>query len=342
MSPELRRDLLIGLILLAGAIALPFLADSRYVIGQVILLFFYVIIASQWNLLYGFAGIFSLAQLALFGFGAYVTAMLGYYFGWSVWVAMPIAGVATVLFSVLIGFACLRLTGAYVALLTLAIAQVMYVLIVTDTDCFRMEGMTCRQFTGGAVGFARFGDLGTREWLRGEWLTGNYYIVLILLVITLVFTWAVIRSPMGLAFRALRDNAGYAVARGISRFKYQLLVFGLSAFFTGLSGGLYAAHFRAIGPSILSISLLLFLIAMAVVGGVGRFWGPVLGAVLLMLADEFLREVGTYRTLGLGLILLLFVVLLPDGLLGLFEKMKDGLARRPRGGEAKHGTGLPR
>jgi branched-chain amino acid transport system permease protein len=328
MSPDLRRDLLIGLLLLIVTIGLPFLVDSRYILGQVILLFFYVVIASQWNLLYGFAGIFSLAQLALFGFGAYVTAMLGYYLEWSVWLTFPVAGLATVLFSLLIGFACLRLTGAYVALLTLAIAQVMYVLIVTDTDCFRMEGMTCRQFTGGAVGFARFGDLGTREWLGRDWLLGNYYVVLALLVVTLIFTWAVIRSPMGLAFRALRDNPGYAMARGISRFKYQLLVFGLSAFFTGMAGGLYAAHFRAIGPSILSISLLLFLMAMAVVGGVGRFWGPVLGAALLMLADEFLREVGTYRTLGLGLVLLVFVVVLPDGLLGLFEKLRGRLAGR--------------
>ena len=132
-----------------------------------------------------------------------------------------------------------------------------------------------------------------------------------------MFSIAVIRGPLGLAFKALRDNPGYAMARGVSKFKYQLWVFGLSAFFTGVAGGFYAAHFGVVGPIVFSLAVLLFLLAMIVVGGMGTVWGPLLGAALLMLADEGMREFGDWRDIGLGLSLALFVILLPKGLVGL-------------------------
>lgn len=328
LSNSTRADLLIALLLVIAAVALPFLVDSRYVMGQVILAFFYVIIASQWNLLFGFAGVFSLAQMGIFALGGYATAMLCFYFGWNVWGALVPAALGAVVFSLVVGLACLRLTGVYVALLTLAIAQTMYLLIVTDTECFVMVGSTCRQFTGGAVGFARFGELGTRALLRAHWLVGNYAIVATLFFATMASTYAVVKSPIGLAFRALKDNPAYAVARGVNRFQAQLLVFGISAFFTGLAGGLYAAHFQAIGPGILSLSQLMFIIAIAVVGGVGSFWGPLVGTIVLIAADELMREAGEFRTLGLGLIIALSILLMPKGLTGRIADLVGFAARR--------------
>ncbi|QIG50638.1 branched-chain amino acid ABC transporter permease [Nordella sp. HKS 07] len=328
VSGSARADLVISLLLVAAAVALPFLVDSRYVLGQVVLALFYATIASQWNLLFGFSGIFSLVQMAIFAFGGYVTAMICFYFGWNVWAALLPGALAAVVFSLIIGLACLRLTGVYVALLTLAIAQTMYLLIVTDTECFTMVGSICRQFTGGAVGFARFGDLGTRALLKGQWLVGNYAIVAALFAVTMTFTYVIVKSPIGLAFRALKDNPGYAVARGVNRFQAQLLVFGISAFFTGLAGGFYAAHFQAIGPGILSLSQLLFIIAIAVVGGVGTFWGPLVGTVVLVAADELMREMGEFRTLGLGLIIALSVILMPKGLVGRLGDLVHWLRHR--------------
>ncbi len=142
-----------------------------------------------------------------------------------------------------------------------------------------------------------------------------------LLAAAMAFSVAVARGPLGLAFRALRDNLGYARSRGISQFKYQLVVFALSAFFTGLAGAFYAAHFKSVGPTIFSFSLLLLLLAMIVVGGLGTIWGPIVGATLVMFADEGLREVQDFRTLGLGLTLALFVLLLPDGLTGTASRL---------------------
>jgi branched-chain amino acid transport system permease protein len=327
----------ISLVLIVLAVGLPFLVDSRYVLGQVVLALFYATIASQWNLLFGFAGIFSLAQMAIFAFGGYVTAMICFYFGWNVWGALVPGALAAVVFSLVVGLACLRLTGVYVALLTLAIAQTMYLLIVTDTDCFIMVGSICRQFTGGAVGFARFGDLGTRALFRGHWLIGNYGIIAVLFTVTMIFTYAVVKSPIGLAFRALKDNPGYAVARGVNRFQTQLLVFGISAFFTGLAGGFYAAHFQAIGPGMLSMSQLMFIIAITVVGGVGTFWGPLVGTIVLVAADELMREAGEFRTLGLGIIIALSIVLMPKGLVGRVSDLTAWLRRRK---SARHKTKL--
>jgi len=316
MAGSARLDLLVSLLLIAAAIALPFMIDSRYVLGQIVLALFYATIASQWNLLFGFAGVFSLAQMAMFAFGGYATAMICFYFGWNVWTALLPGALSAVVFSLIVGRACLRLTGVYVALLTLAIAQTMYLLIVTDTECFTMVGSICRQFTGGAVGFARFGDLGTRALLKGQWLVGNYAIVATLFAITMIVTYIIVKSPIGLAFRALKDNPGYAVARGVNRFQAQLLVFGISAFFTGLAGGFYAAHFQAIGPGILSMSQLMFIIAITVVGGVGTFWGPLVGTIVLVAADELMRGAGESGPLGRGCLFALSVLLMPKGLVG--------------------------
>ena len=318
-----KRDLLILLALVALMALVPVFVGTRYVITTLTLFFIWTIVVTQWNLVLGVAGIFSLAQMALFAVGAYGTAMLGYYFGMTMPPAMLIAALLTVLASLIIGLACLRLSGPYVALLTLAIAQMLYLLVVNDTDCFTNPPSGCMPFFGGVRGFSRFGDLGFRDLLGSKWFIGHYYVGLLLLALAVAFTILIYRGPLGLAFRALRDNPGYAMARGIGRLKYQLWVFGLSAFFTGLAGAFYAVQFGVVGPIVFSVSMLLFLLAMIVVGGIGTIWGPLLGAALLTLADETMREFGDFRDLGLGLMLALFVILLPRGLAGLRQLRRD-------------------
>ncbi len=295
----------------------PLVFGTRYIVSQITLFFIWGIVVTQWNLVLGVAGIFSLAQMALFAIGAYATAMLAYYGAFPLLAAMPLAALVTVAASLLIGFACLRLKGAYVALLTLAVAQVIYLIVVNDTACFTNPPSGCLPLFGGVRGFSRFGDLGFRDLLGSKFYIGHYYVGLGLLLAAQIFCIILIRGPLGLAFRALRDNPGYAMSRGVGRLRYQLWVFGLSAFFTGLAGAFYAANFGVVGPIVFSVSMLLFLLAMIVLGGIGTVWGPLLGAALLMAADEGLREFGTLREIGLGLVLAIFVILLPRGLSGL-------------------------
>ena len=329
MSRSWRRDLAVGVVLLAIAVAVPLLFKTRYIVTQPTLFFIWAIVVTQWNLVLGVGGIFSLAQMALFACGAYTAAMLGYYLAVPLWLGIPLGGGVTVLLSLLIGLACLRLRGPYVALLTLAIAQVIFIYIINDTDCFTNPPSGCMPLFGGVRGVTRFGELGFRELFGTRFYVANYYLTLLLLVLAVLFSIVIVRGPMGLAFQALRDNPGYAVSRGISRFKYQLWLFGLSAFFTGLAGAVYAANFRAIGPDVFSLTLLLFLLSMIVVGGLGTIWGPLLGAALLMLADEGMKELSDYRNIGLGAILAAFVILLPRGLVGALAGLRRGRLRRP-------------
>jgi branched-chain amino acid transport system permease protein len=317
-----RRDILICAGVTALLALVPLLIGTRYIITQMTLFFIWGVVVTQWNLVLGVGGIFSLAQMALFAVGAYATAMLGYYFAMPMILAMPLAGLLTVAVSVVIGLACLRLRGPYVALLTLAIAQVIYLIVVNDTACFTNPPSGCLPLFGGVRGFSRFGDLGFRSLLGSKWYVAHYYIGLAFAALALSFSIVIIRGPLGLAFQALRDNPGYAMSRGISKFKYQLWVFGLSAFFTGLAGSFYAVQFGVVGPIVFSLPVLLFLLSMIVVGGMGTIWGPLLGAALLMLADEGMREVGNWRDIGLGLVLVTFVILLPKGLAGL--KLRTG------------------
>jgi branched-chain amino acid transport system permease protein len=322
------RDVAIGLSALVAALIVPFLWPTRYVLEELTLFCIWATVVTQWNLVFGLAGVFSLAQLAIFAVGGYVTGMLGLYLGWSLWLAMFGGGLAAVAFSVLVGLGCLRLRGAYVALLTLAVSQTMYLLIITDVECFYMEGVTCRNFTGGTRGLTKYGDFGFRDLLAYKYVAfGDYFLALLVLTAATVFSVFIFRSPLGLAFQALRDNAAYAVSRGISRFKSQLLVFSASALFTGLAGAVYAGHFRVMGANTLYLSLMLFLLSMMIVGGVGRAWGPLLGAAALMIVDEVLRQFVEWRLLGLGLMLILFVVLWPNGLAGAIEALARRFAR---------------
>lgn len=315
MTP-VRRDLLVGLFLLGLAACVPLLGPGRYVTTQSTLFFVWAVVVVQWNLVLGVGGIFSLAQMALFATGAYATAMLGFYLKWPMLVAMPAGALVSVLVGMLIGVACLRLRGPYVALLTLAIAQMMYVLIVNDTECFTNGSLGCLPLFGGVRGIGQFGDLGLRALFPSKWYIAHYYVALALLAAAVAFSIMILGGPLGLAFRALRDNRSYAISRGIGPFKYQLWLFALSAFFTGLAGAFYAIHFRVVGPTVFSFSMLLFLLAMIVVGGIGSIWGPVLGAALLMLADEGMREFPEIRDVGLGLVTVLFIILCPRGIIG--------------------------
>lgn len=319
---ELRLDLAIGFVILAVLIALPMLSPGRYILGQVTLMFIWGGVVINWNLVFGVAGIYSLAQMAVFIVGGYTAALLGFYLDISLWTGAWIGAVFAGLASVIIGAATLRLRGPYVMLLTLAIAVMMQKLIQSDVECFFYEGNLCYPFSGGPRGLMRFGNFGFRDWLgykNGP--LGTYYLGLLLAVISTIFAFAIIKSPFGSAFRALRDNQPLAASRGINRVKYQILVFGLSGFFTGLMGVLYAGHFRVIGTNLLDFELLLFLFTMLAVGGLGSRWGPIMGAIIIMFANELMKEFGEWRMVAFGVVTVFFIVALRGGIVGLAQNV---------------------
>ncbi|MEM7068062.1 MAG: branched-chain amino acid ABC transporter permease [Pseudomonadota bacterium] len=326
---ELTRHLMTAGLLVAIFAALPNFITQRYLLGEVIVFFIWAMVAMNWNLLMGHAGVFSLAQMLFFACGAYGMAMGVTFMNLSVWVAIPVAAVSSALLALVIGLACLRLTGAYVALLTYAIAEMIHVLIITDTECYTLVRNNCQQLFGGSTGFSRFDDYGFRPLLKRNWILGNYYTVLAAFFITIVGVVIIIHGRLGLAFRAIRDNVGYASSRGIDRTKYQVAAFALSALLTGLAGGVYAAHFRFAGPSLFEFSTLMFVLSMVVVGGMGSTWGPLIGAGVMMVVVEFSKELGDARNLVLGLSLVVFVILMPKGLAHVGNLMIEKLRAAP-------------
>lgn len=327
-NTELRKHLTIAVAIGAVFALVPLLLTERYLLGEVIIFFIWAIVACNWNLLMGHAGVFSLAQILFFICGAYGVAMAVQFGGMSIWAAIPAASLAASLLAIVIGTACLRLTGAYVALLTYAIAEMIHILIITDTECYTLVRNNCQQLFGGATGFSRFDDFGFRPLLRGSWILGNYYVVWSVFVFALVAMVLVIHGRLGLAFRAIRDNSGYASSRGVDRRRIQLIAFGFSAFFTGLAGAVYAGHFRFAGPSLFEFSTLMFVLSMVIVGGLGSTWGPLVGAAAMMIVVEFSKELGDARSIILGLSLILFVLFLPKGLAGGFTRLGASVAGR--------------
>jgi branched-chain amino acid transport system permease protein len=305
-----------GIVAFALLVCIPLLGVNAYLEGQVILFLLFGAVAVQWNLLFGFSGIFSLATLAMFGIGAYGMAMFNFYLQVPVWLAIPFAGLLSMAVSVLLGLATLRLTGVYTALMTLAFAQVVNILVLTDVDCFTRTDASCRQLTGGPGGFYGFDDFGTREAFGTHWLAANYYIIFAAVLAIIALTLVLTRSSVGIALTAMRDNPRYAQALGVNKLSLHLKVFAISSLFTGVLGALYAAHVQSISPTIMSMAQMLYLVAAVVLGGAGRFWAPVVGLALMMGADELLRDYGSARQIGIGLILMLSPLVFRSGLLG--------------------------
>jgi len=314
---DLQKNLLILIAVLTSIAILPLFVTQRYFLGEIVLFMIWASVAVQWNVLLGHAGVFSLGQMLFFAIGAYAVGMMGVFLDVSPWLSMPVGAIVAALAALLIGLACLRLETAYVALLTFAIVFMVSSLISTDAECFITEGGLCTPMFGGGNGFSGFDDLGFRKLLKGKWVLGNYFVVLGVLAISLLASIFVIHGRLGLAFRSLGDSKIYAAARGINRTRFHIIAFVITAFFTGLTGAVYAAHFRFAGPSLFEFSNLVFILAMIVVGGLKSTWGPILGAALMMVLVEFAKGWGDVQNTLIGVVLILFVLLLPKGIAGV-------------------------
>jgi ABC-type branched-subunit amino acid transport system permease subunit len=287
---------LAGVVLMLLVMSIPPLVISqRYVLGELIVFMLWASVAIQWNVLMGHAGVFSLGQMLFFAIGAYTVGMSGSYLGLSPWLSMPAGAAVAAAAALAIGFACLRLATAYVALLTFAIVYMVHTLIITDAGCFTMSGGICQPLFGGGNGFSSIPDFGFRLLLKGNWILGNYFVVLASLGLSLAASILVIHGRLGLAFRALRDSSIYAASRGLSPTRFHIVAFVITAFFTGLSGAVYATHFRFAGPSLFELPTLVFILSMVIVGGLRSTWGPVFGAAAMMLLVEVAKGMGDVR-----------------------------------------------
>ncbi len=303
--------LAVALLALAGA-----LIDDSYARHILILCFLWAMVAASWDLVIGYAGIMNYGQLVFFAFGAYVSGFLAAKLGVTPLVAMAIAAAATGLIGLLVGLPCLRLRGEYVALFTFAVHLAMPPVIQQGRDL----GL------GGNTGLLGIPPVNLFGYVIGPLdKIGWFYLTLAVAAVSIYLIYFVLlRSRLGHAFVALRDSEGFARALGVDDFKYKLLAFAISAVFAGLAGALYAHYTTVVTPKILGNEFFLMAMVMLAIGGMGRFPGVLIGAFLVIIGNELLRGFDTYRLIVLGLVVVVTVLVLPNGLVSLGQRLGWG------------------
>jgi branched-chain amino acid transport system permease protein len=298
-----------------GAIALLplFVGDIRFIMNILIMCLIWAVVASCWDLIMGFAGIFSFGQVAFFVIGAYASAILAVNWQMPAVVAILAAGGLTAGVGVIVGLPCLRLAGPYIALVTFGVHMTLQPLLRGEI------GMALG--SGGSVGILTIPPIN----LFGCTFSNanqvpTFYLALLLSVSCALVIMLVIKSYWGVAFLALKDSQDFAMSLGISAFKYKLMVFALTSFITGVVGGFYAHYIGVISPRMLDLDLFCTLLVMLVAGGLGKFPGAILGAFIIVALGEVLAPLGTYRAVTMGGLVVLLVLLLPNGVMGFWLK----------------------
>ncbi len=323
LGGQTRIQLLLAVAVVAFFAAVPYLGASRFFLHVLGITVIWVVVASYWNLLNGYAGILSLGNLGFFALGAYISSILAKELGISPWLTIWIAAAATmVIVTVLLGLPVLRLRGIYIALLTLVFADALPSIV-----------SILRDWTGGGIGL-----LGIPEFLPELEKWQAYYITLGFAVVAMAVLYRIVHGTTGMVFVALRDSEDFAVALGVSRFRQGLKVFAISAFVTGLAGGFFAHTLGQISPGMLGIDQFLMVVAMWLLGGAGTFLGPILGAFIITVGNEYLRVAGSLRLGLLGGLIVLTVLLFPGGIMQLVDKVTAIVSRAVgRGGAATGG-----
>lgn len=292
---------------------LPIFIHNEYYLNILTICLIYATLATTWNLLVGYTGILSFGHQAFYGLGAYFSALITIKLHISPWLGMVSGGIFAGLLSLLIGIPCLRLRIApYIAIATLAFSEIMLVIcrnwvsltrgemglwgIPTFND-FSMLGLFNVQFSGGAK-------------------ISYYYVMLAIFVCTLLVIYFQLSSKMGIALKSIREDQDAAASLGVNITRYKLTAFITSSFFAGVVGSFYAHYLSILEPgAVFGVAEMVEVVAITLVGGIGTFLGPTLGAFTLIIGLEALRMVADYRMMIYGATLVLLILLMPNGLL---------------------------
>lgn len=304
----INRNVIAGAIGLAVLLAVPpFLKNYGIYLFSYWLV--YVIANMGLNLTVGYAGQKSLGHAAFFGIGAYTVAIL-MKAGISFWIGLPLAMVGCFAIGLALGFPALRVQTIYLAFATLGFNTAVWLVMRNE------EGLT-----GGTYGISGIG----RPELFGLSLEGSlafYYLILAATILMGALMWALLRSPWGKAFMALRDNPIRAESLGINVQAYTLLAFAIGATYAGVAGALFASLVDFIEPAPFAIGTSFMMYLMLVVGGPGYFLGPLLGSAVGVLLPEWLRFAQAWYLFIFGVAVVLLMLWLPDGLLSLPDRLK--------------------
>jgi branched-chain amino acid transport system permease protein len=300
-SHRLRTDFRAALVVIAVLAAVPLVATSPYTLGILVVSMYFAMIALGWNLLAGFTGQFSLAPAAFAMLGAYTTGLLAYHLKAPLAIGIPAAVVATALLGFLLGRVVLRLKGPYLALTTLSFAEIARVVVYNSYNFTR-------------------GDQGLNVPALMESRLGYYYLFLAVLLATLGLLYVLMRGKAGRFWLAIRDDETGAESRGIPVVRYKTFAFALSCAICGLAGSLYGTFSQLVSPELGLLLQTGLVIAMVVIGGMGTLTGPLVGALLVYLASEWLREFGGIQLIVFSAAVIVVARFFRAGLWGLVSR----------------------
>ncbi|CEP69212.1 ABC transporter, permease [Moorella glycerini] len=301
-------------IMVLFALVLPFLlSGNNYLLHVIVIGGIYSIIALGLNFQVGSTGMVNFAPAAFYGTGAYTSAVLAVKFGISPWLGMICGLFMAALLGVVFGFPALKTRGYYLSLVTIAL-QVIFTLMIINTSWLGgpngIPGIPAYQLFG--YSFRKpLEILG----FQLPYQTNYFYLIFLLLGLVALAASRLYNSRIGLAWNAIEQDEIVAATQGINLTKIKLLAFSLGAAFAGVAGALYAHYTSFIGNEDFDFSKSLVLICMVLLGGMDNVVGVTLGAILLTIIDEKLRDFADYRMLMYALILIIILITRPQGLL---------------------------
>jgi len=276
----------------------------------------YVLLAMGLNVVVGSAGLLNLGYAAFFAIGAYTYAFLNLNWHWPFWAALPVSGLVSMLFGLVIGIPSIRVRGDYLAITTLGFGEIV-----------RIAFNNLDQWTGGpngllgisrpSVWFLSFENgLHMKLYKFSVNATPYFYLVLFLVAVTAYLLFRMCDSKIGRALVAIREDELAASCMGVSTLQVKLVAFGVSAFIAGIAGCVFASKQTIVTPDSFDFVLSVLILAMVVLGGMGNIWGAALGALVLGILPELLRGFAAYRMLIFGLLMIFMMIFRPQGILG--------------------------
>jgi branched-chain amino acid transport system permease protein len=300
--PHLDKKIL-PLPILLLSFSLPLIARD-YVIDIAILACIYIILAQGLNIIVGFTGLLNLGFAAYYAIGAYTYAILTTRLGFDFWSAAAFSVGLSALSGFLLAIPALRLRGDYLAIVTLGFGEIVH-LTLKNWD-------TLTSGPNGIAGIPPPSILG----ISFGSLNYYYYFVLVITIATLIIINNVHSSKIGRAWISIREDEIASSAMGINTTAYKLYSFAFGALWAGLAGALFAAKMRFVSPESFTFMESVIILCMVILGGIGSIAGAAIGAVVLVVLPELLRDVQHYRMLALGAGLIALMIFRPQGILG--------------------------
>ena len=316
-----RRQLMLALAVFAAIALLPSMISDVYLMNVLVLTLMYAALSQSWNLLGGYCGQISLGHALYFGVGAYATSVMFVKFGFVPWAGMFVGGTLASLIALVLGYPCFRLKGHYFSIATIVIAEI-GLLLANNWN-----------FLGAAMGVQW--PVSPDSWWTLQFARTKapyFYVALAMFAATWLVTFWIVESKWGYAWRAVKDSPEAAESLGVTVFHTKMAAAAISAFFTALGGGFFAAFVSYIDPeSVMQFQISLLMALPAVLGGIGSLWGPAIGAFILIPLAEFSRSYlgGSGSGIDLAIyggLIMTVALISPDGITGLYRRLRSGAA----------------